>query len=187
MGGVFNPVHMAHLIAAEEVRGQLQLDKVLFIPSANPPHKNAADIAPAEQRLDMVSLAVKGNKFFEVSDIEILRSGKSYTVDTLIALNEKYNDAKFYLIIGIDQLIEFHAWKGPETILTLAEIIAINRPGYSETEIKNDYRKKVTHLQIPDIEISGSSIRQRIKENKSIKYLVPEAVERYITENNLYK
>lgn len=191
LGGVFNPVHTAHLIAAEEVREQLQLDKILFIPSANPPHKDSDELIDAEKRLKMVTLAVSGNKHFEVSDIEITTQGnaKSYTIDTLTALKEKYGNehVKFCLIIGMDQLIELHTWKDPEKLFTLSEVVVINRPGYSAQEIQNDFSKKVTFVTVPNLEISSSHIRRRVKENKSIKYLVPEAVEKFITENNLYK
>jgi nicotinate-nucleotide adenylyltransferase len=191
LGGVFNPVHMAHLIAAEQVRDKLKLDKILFIPSSNPPHKRPVGLIDAKKRMEMVLLAVKGNKYFEVSDIEISVKGsaKSYTADTLAALkeNHKAEDVKFYMIIGMDQLIELHTWKEPEKILQLSEVVVINRPGYNESEIRNDFGKKVTYVNIPDMDISASNIRQRIKEKKSIKYLVPEAVENFITENNLYK
>jgi nicotinate-nucleotide adenylyltransferase len=191
LGGIFNPPHTAHLIAAEEVRTRLELDKIMFIPAANPPHKDAAGIVDADARVKMVTLAVAGNEYFEVSDIEIKLSGegKSYTVNTLGALVEQYKNeqVKFYLIIGMDQLIALNSWKEPEKLFTLSEVVVINRPWYEKEKIQNQYSERVTYIKIPYVEISSSTIRNRVKENKSIKYLVPEAVEKFIIENNLYK
>jgi nicotinate-nucleotide adenylyltransferase len=190
-GGIFNPVHTAHLIAAEEVREQMHLDKVLFIPSANPPHKNTDELADTEKRLTMVRLAISGNEDFEESEIEIKNTGnaKSYTVDTLAALREIYcnEQVKFYLIIGMDQLIDLHKWKDPGKLFMLSEVIVINRPGFLVQDVKNEYGSRVTYVPVPSIDISSSEIRSRIRENKSIKYLVPEKVEEFIKENNLYK
>ncbi|MCI0715284.1 MAG: nicotinate-nucleotide adenylyltransferase [Chlorobi bacterium] len=189
-GGIFNPVHTAHLIAAEEVREQMHLDIVLFIPSANPPHKDSGELIESEKRLKMVELAVSGNKNFEASDIEIKNpgKGKSYTVDTLTALREKYKNeqVKFYLIIGMDQLIDLHTWKDPGKLFALSEVVVINRPGFLVQDVKNEFGREVTYVPVPSVDISSSVIRHRIKENKSIKYLVPEKVEKFILENNLY-
>ena len=124
-GGAFNPVHIAHLIIAEDVRQQMHLDKVLFIPYAKPPHKDYDDLADAEARLHMIRLAISDNPFFEASDMEIKRGLNSvtYTVDTLIELREHYNNeqVKLYLIIGIDNLIDLHTWKDPGKLFLLSE------------------------------------------------------------------
>ncbi len=188
LGGVFNPVHTAHLIAAEEVRQQLNLDRILFIPAANPPHKNTEGLTAAEKRFEMVRLAVSGNTYFEASDIEIKMTPnvKSYTVDTLAAFKEKYKNDEFYLIIGMDQFKELHTWKEPQKLFRLSKVVVINRPGFTE-DMQNEFSKLVTFVKIPYMEISSSTIRERIKENKSIRYLVPEKVEEFIIENNLYK
>lgn len=190
-GGTFNPVHSAHLIAAEEVRQQMHLDKVLFVPSGVPPLKEVSELAGIEDRVEMVRLAIEGNEHFELCDIEAKApaGAKTYTVDTLLALRERYKDedVKLYLIVGMDQLIELDRWKDPGKLFMLSEVVAINRPGYLVQQIENEYSRQVVYVPIPSIEISSSDIRFRIKENRSIKYLVPETVEKYITENQLYK
>lgn len=189
-GGAFNPIHTAHLILAEDVREQMHLDKVIFIPYANPPHKNPDKLLGAEIRLKLINAAIHNNKCFESSDIEIIkgRSSKTYTVDTLMQLHDVYkNDqAKFYLIIGMDNLIELHTWKDPGKLFRLAEVIVLNRPGFLIQDVKNEYYNQVTFIPAPNIDISSSDIRNRVKEKRTIKYLVPEAVEKEIIERNLY-
>lgn len=190
-GGTFNPVHNAHLIAAEDVKEQMSLDEILFIPSANPPHKTGGDLTDSAHRIHMLKLAVSGNSSFKVSDIELRNShkGKSYTVETLIALRDEYKEeqVKFYLIIGLDQLIDLHKWKDPGKLFLLSEVIAVNRPGYTAGQIENDYSGRVIYVPILSVDISSTEIRNRIIENRSIRYLVPAEVENYIKENNLYK
>ena len=189
-GGVFNPVHLAHLIMAEDVRQQVHLDKVIFIPSANPPHKNMEELIDANARLDMINLAIEGNDYFESSDIEIQNAklSKNYTVNTLLKLREKYKDdnVKLYLIIGMDNLIRLHTWKDPGKLFMLSEVIVMNRPGYLISDVKNEYSNRVLYVPAPDINISATDIRHKIMEKKSIRYLVPDSVEKYILENKLY-
>lgn len=189
-GGAFNPVHTAHLIIAEDVRQQMHLDKVLFIPYAKPPHKEHDDLAAAETRLHMINLAISDNPFFEASDMEIKRGKNSltYTVDTLLELREQYKKehVKLYLIIGIDNLIDLHTWKDPDKLFLLSEVLVLNRPGYLIQNVQNDYSRQVTFVPAPNIDISATDIRHKIRENKSIKYLVPKAVEEFIKNNKLY-
>jgi nicotinate-nucleotide adenylyltransferase len=190
-GGAFNPVHLAHLIIAEDVRQQMHLDKVLFIPYANPPHKEARGLADAEHRINMIKLAIADNPYFEYCDIEIEKgtSEKSYTVDTLMELRQKYinDNVALYLIIGMDNLVELHTWKDPGKLFFLSQVLVLNRPGYLIHDVKHEYDRKSTLIPAPDIGISSTDIRHKINENKSIKYLVPEAVEKYIIGNKLYK
>jgi len=190
-GGTFNPVHTAHLILAEYVREQVHLEKVLFIPSANPPHKDHNNLVDAAMRLEMIRLATEGNPNFEPSDIEIRNSqhSKSYTVDTLLALREKYEpeSAKLYLIIGMDNLAELHTWKEPGKLFSLAEVVVISRPGFYMQEVKNDFSGQVTYIPGIMLDISSTDIRERVCGGRSIKYLVPEKVEQFIYKNNLYK
>ena len=190
-GGTFNPVHIAHLIAAEEVKQQMHLNKVLFIPSADPPHKDGASIVAADKRMEMLNLAIKGNPSFESSDIELKLSenSKSYTVNTLMALRELHKDepVKFYLIIGMDQLIELHTWKDPGKLFVLSEVVVMNRPGYFAHEAVNDFAGRVHYVPIPSMEISSTDIRHRINEMRPITYMVGAKVENYIIKNNLYK
>jgi nicotinate-nucleotide adenylyltransferase len=189
-GGVFDPVHLAHLIMAENVRQHMSLDKVIFIPSGTPPFKNSEHILDAKIRLHLVNLSIKGNQYFESSDIEIndINPNKSYTVNTLVKLHEKYKDeqVKLYLIIGVDNLIEMNKWKEPGKIFMLSEVVVINRPGYIINDVKNEYRNRVSYIPAPNIDISSTDIRHKIRENKSIKYLVPDEAEKYILEKKLY-
>jgi nicotinate-nucleotide adenylyltransferase len=190
-GGTFNPVHIAHLIAAEEVKQQMHLNKVIFIPSADPPHKDGHSLVKAHKRLEMLNLAIKDNPSFESSDIEIRISenSKSYTVNTLMALRELHKDepVKFFLIIGMDQLIELHTWRDPGKLFVLSEVVVINRPGYFAHEVANDFSGRVHYLPIPSMEISSTDIRHRINELRPIRYMVGAEVEKYIIKNNLYK
>jgi nicotinate-nucleotide adenylyltransferase len=189
-GGAFNPVHFAHLIIAEDVRQQMHLDKILFVPYANPPHKNTNDLLDSAHRVNMLKLAIEENSYFELSDIELKngQNSKTYTVDTLLKLKELYkkDTIKLYLIIGLDNLIELHTWKDPGKLFLLSEVIVLNRPGYVVQNVENEYGRRVVYVPAPNIDISSSDIRYKIKEKKSIKYLVPAKVENYIYENNLY-
>ncbi len=189
-GGAFNPIHIAHLIIAEDVRQQMHLDKVLFIPYAKPPHKDHDELIDAETRLHLIKLAISDNPYFEASDIEIKRGKNSitYTVDTLMELRETYKSeqVKFYLIIGIDNLIELHTWKDPGKLFLLAEVVVLNRPGFLIQNVDNDYNRQVIFVPAPNLDISATDIRHKIKENKSIKYLVPKQVEEFIKNNKLY-
>lgn len=184
LGGTFSPPHIAHSIIADSVREQLNLDKIIFIPSGNPPLKKSI---PAHHRFEMAKLAFGSDKNFTVSDIEIQNQDeKSFTVDTLQKLNEIYhNDALLYLIIGIDKLIELPKWKEPEKLFDLGKVIVLNRPGYfGDNSIR--FYDKVNFVNVPFLEISSSMIREKINKGDSIKYLVTEDVENYIVRNNLY-
>ncbi len=187
-GGTFNPPHYGHLIVAEFIREEARLDKIIFIPCSIPPHKQndeyLSQIASPEHRFEMVRLAINGNKFFEVSDIEIKRGGVSYTIDTVNYFASNFPEEKFYLLIGADQFAEFHTWKKPEEIVKKVNLIVFNRPGFVIPQ--TEFSKFATFITIPNIEISASTIRKRIKLGKSIKYLVPPAVEEYILTNRLY-
>lgn len=186
-GGTFNPPHIAHSIVADNVRQQLNLDKIIFIPSGNPPLKESI---PAEQRLAMAKLAFGNDRNFEVSEIEIEDAGdKSYTVDTLRKLKKKYEntETELYLIIGMDNLIDLPNWKDPEKLFELAKIIVINRPENNKDDARKDLREKAVFVDVPDLEISSRIIRRNISEGKSVKYLVCDAVEEYIEKNGLYK
>ena len=188
-GGTFNPPHIGHSIFAENVREQLHLDKIIFIPSGNPPLKKGIEIIEAKHRLRMAEIAFERDENFEVSNIEIKNtSEKSYTINTLIKLKELYqaDSVKLFLILGIDNLISFPEWKEPEKLFSLSEVIIINRPGYFIKDAVPEYTKKVKFLDVPNLDISSSMIRDYIAHKKSIKYLVLPEVEKYIKDNNLY-
>ncbi|CUS78778.1 nicotinate-nucleotide adenylyltransferase [Candidatus Kryptonium thompsonii] len=188
-GGTFNPPHIGHLIVAEFIREEANLDKIIFIPCASPPHKQSPEylsqMASSQHRFEMVKIAIKGNPFFEVSDIEIKRGGISYTVETVSYLVEKFPKYDFYLLIGADQFEEFHTWRDPDEIVKKVHLLVFNRYGYVIPESKfSPFAKFIT---IPNIDISASAIRERVRAGKSIRYLVPSEVEEYIYANGLYK
>lgn len=184
-GGTFNPPHIAHSITAECICEELMLDRMIFMPSANPPLKKSI---PSVHRLALAMLAFGGNDKFDVSDVEFRNPDeKSYTVNTLKILKEDYKGeaVKFHLILGIDKLIELPKWKDPEKLFELSEVIVMNRPGYTR-ERTNEFFDKVKFIQIPHLEISSTMIRDRVREGKSIRYFVNDDVREYIEENNLY-
>jgi len=186
-GGTFNPPHMGHLIALESVRDQLRFDEVLFVPSCQPPNKPHSLLAPGHDRYEMTCLAVRGNTSFKVSDIELRREGTTYTVDTLRHLANERAQSEMYFIMGADNYAEFETWKDPEEILTYADVVVMSRPGWDAAPGKNKFARSVHFLHVPLIGISGTDVRRRIKLGRSIRYLVPRAVEDYISQRNLYK
>jgi nicotinate-nucleotide adenylyltransferase len=184
-GGTFDPPHMGHLIVAEHVREELGLDRIVFIPCSIPPHKQENDITSGPQRMEMVRLATRGNPAFDVSDVELVRGGVSYTVDTLIDLTKQQPDRKLYFLVGMDNIGDFHTWREPQRILELAMIVVMKRPGYElpgEMPIPD-----ALVCEVPDVEISSRVIRERVREGKSVRHLVPDAVHSFIVAENLYK
>ncbi len=185
-GGTFNPPHMAHLMAAEGVRDQLKLDKVLFVPAAIPPHKQKENIVPVKHRLEMVRLAIRGNRYFEISDVELHRKGPSYTIDTVREMRRSYPDDELLFIMGIDLLTEFDTWKEPDMILEECRLVAMNRPGFDLAVIDKDLLMRVELVNVPSVDISSTNIRRRVKSGRSIRYLVTQDVEEYIHRNSIY-
>ncbi|EPR09265.1 nicotinic acid mononucleotide adenylyltransferase [Ruminiclostridium papyrosolvens C7] len=193
-GGTFDPVHVGHLAVAELVREEFGLDRVLFIPSGKPPHKDLTSVTDPIHRLNMVQCAVSTNPNFEAVSIEVERRGYTYTVDTLKQLHELYpKGTEFYYIIGADVVMDLLKWKSTEEVFTLTRFIALMRPGFQDEEfktrltyLKSEYDVNITGFEAPLIEISSTFIRDRIKNGKSVKYFITEPVEGYIKENNLY-
>ena len=183
LGGTFNPVHIGHLILAEEAREKLGLDKVIFVPSFLPPHKDNSDIAKATDRLSMIKLAIKTNKYFLVSDTEIKRNGRSYTIDTIKEFKERFRTDDLYFIIGSDLLKYLDEWKDLNEIIKLVRFIVATRPGFPLEKIPS----YIDTLPIRAVDISAFEIRECVKENKSFHYLVPEGVFNYINKRALYK
>lgn len=187
LGGTFDPVHIGHLIVAEEIRVRCNLQKILFIPSAHPPHKAAREITPPQLRWEMVCLAIQDNPYFEASAIEIERTGLSYTVDTLAQLRGIWDQkAQMSLIIGTDEAIDVPTWKQPERVFDLSAVLVANRPGFDINTIELRWRKMMKFVRVPQIEVSSTAIRRRIVEGKSIRYLVPRPVEEFIRDRGLY-
>lgn len=208
-GGTFDPVHFGHLRAAEEIREILDLEKIYFVPTSSPPHKTTTQAASTDERLKMLELALNDNDFFLVSDVEIKRGGKSYTIDTLRYFSDAFPLIDIYFIAGSDLFSEIRTWKAYKEIFQLSNFAVIQRPGFRlefpemlPLEIRNDFRyhksysnltlyinKKSTILslvQIDGLEISSTKIRDLVRKFKSIKYLVPSSVEAYISENGIY-
>ena len=190
-GGTFDPIHMGHLVVAEDARAALELDKVLFIPAGEPWFKSYRQITESHHRLAMVRLAVEDNPDFAVSDIEVRRSGPSYTVDTLAELHDQYADAEFTVILGLDALREIDRWYQPRRVFEMASVVGMARPGTSldPSVLNAAIPGASSRMRLVDstlIDISGTDIRQRVTAGRSIRYRVPAAVERYVYENRLY-
>ncbi|MDZ7316735.1 MAG: nicotinate-nucleotide adenylyltransferase [candidate division KSB1 bacterium] len=188
-GGTFDPIHIAHLIIAEAARDDLNLDRVIFVPSYLPPHKPNRNISPAEIRLEMVRRAVAGNSAFFASDYEIRRQNISYTVETLryFATQWQIDRERLFLIIGQDNLKDFDKWKEPEEIVRLASLAVAARAEQNSTLPVVLDKAVIRYLNSPLLNISASAIRDRIRNGKSIRYWVPAAVEEIICENGLYR
>lgn len=189
MGGTFDPIHVGHLMIAEAVWDEYDLEKVIFIPSANPPHKHDV-MTSAKHRFNMTLLATCSNPHFEVSTIEMDRVGPSYTIDTIKALKKMYgDDTDFYFIIGADCIHELPTWHKIDELLKICKFIATKRPSYEfdlsiiEKEF-SDYNIQL--LETPELEISSTDIRQRIKKGYSIQYITTEQVQQYIRKEELY-
>ena len=190
MGGTFNPIHQGHLVAAEFIWDKFKLEEVLFVPSGKPPHKGNNEIASPENRWMMTVLATASNEHFSVSSIEIERRGESYTRDTVLQLRQIYGEGtECFFITGADAIAEISTWHKTEDLPRLAKFIAVSRPGYKLDIKKIDplFQKCTYLVEVPALAISSTQIRERIKKEQTIKYLVPEVVEKYIYKNNLYR
>lgn len=208
-GGTFDPVHIGHLRAAEEIRESFGLEKVFFIPSALPPHKQSSHVTPPEHRLEMLRLAVDSNAHFDISDYETKTQSTSYTIETLRYMTEAHPDRNYYFIVGHELFTEIETWKNYRELFTLSNFIVMTRPGFSNNEsdelplaLKTDFsyanreenvriyinnnNKTIAFTHIRGFEISSTEVRHLVEAGKSIKYLVPEQVEDYIASNELY-
>jgi len=189
MGGTFNPIHHGHLVTAEVIRDEFKLDKVIFVPSGKPPHKDNNKIASPDHRWMMTVLATITNKYFSVSSMEVKKKGESYTRDTILELKKIYGETtNCYFITGADAIAEISTWHKVGDLPKLAKFIAVSRPGYKLdiNKIDSQFRKCTYLIEVPALAISSTEIRKRIKRGQSIKYLLPETVENYIYKNNLY-
>lgn len=195
MGGTFDPIHIGHLVIAEEVRSRFKLDKVIFVPAGNPPHKELGAVTDANHRYIMTLLATMTNPNFEVSSIEIDREGITYTIDTISAFKKKFTDnVSLYFITGADAIMELDTWKDTKKLLSLCEFIAVSRPGFKSSkmekvirELEKKYNSVIHMLEVPALKVSSTDIRNRIREGRPVKYLLPESVEYYIQKNRLYR
>jgi nicotinate-nucleotide adenylyltransferase len=206
-GGTFNPIHLGHLRCAEEVRETQKLDRVLFVPTSSPPHKQPSQLAPAQHRLVMVRRAIAGNPAFRASAIEIERPGHSYSVDTLEALRRAQPRVRFAFILGIDAFKEISTWRDYRRIFSLCDLIVTSRPDHraatltaclpvaarrefcylrKRNVLEHQSGHRIIFQPITDFAISASDVRRRVARGHSIRYLVPPSTERYITQRCLY-
>ena len=185
LGGTFNPIHVGHLVAAQVAQEEMRLDQVIFVPSFLPPHKTEKNLASAADRLAMVRLAIRDNPKFTVSDFEIKKGGKSYSIDTVRFFRKKFpQSSTLFFIIGADELNALKGWKDINELVNLVSFIAVNRPGY-----KPAGRKLIKHesVEMPAIDLSSSLIRNRAAAGKSTRFLVPDRVALYIEKAGLYQ
>ncbi len=192
LGGTFDPIHLGHLIIAEETRDRLDLEEVCFVPARDPWMKAGQPLTSGHDRLSMARLAVEDNPFFQVSTLELERPGPSYTVDTLRELQKEYGpEAQLFFILGSDAFVRFDEWKDPEGILGLATLVVVDRPGATASEEAIAHQVgnagSVERVRGVHLEISAKDIRRRVAEGASIRYLAPEPVERYIYARGLYR
>lgn len=193
LGGTFDPIHYGHLVAGEEARRALGLERVLFVPAARPPHKQDYRVSPPDQRVAMVKLAIGDNPYFELSTVELDRSGFSYTVDTIALVQRQLGpEAELYFILGEDALADLPTWHQPERLLQVCQLVAVNRPGYHSFSLRlldrqlPGVERRVHPVRIPELAIWSTELRARVGSGLSIRYLLPNAVHDYIYEHGLY-
>lgn len=195
MGGTFDPIHYGHLVAAEAARSEFDLERVIFIPAGRPPHKQSKTITDPEHRYRMTVLATSSNCRFEVSRLEVDKSGLTYTYDTIKDLKRLYGeDCVIYFITGADAVLELLTWYKIHELLALCKFIAVTRQGFNKQELEQNieeisskYGGDIIYIEMPLLAISSTDIKKRLRNGKPIKYLLPEAVEDYIEENGLYR
>jgi nicotinate-nucleotide adenylyltransferase len=193
-GGSFDPVHMGHLTIAQDAVEQLELNRLIFVPAAVPPHKQGKTLVEGRHRFEMLQLATEANLSFEVSDMELQRGGISYTFDTMTQIQFEHPGAELFFIVGLDSLVELHLWKNIEQLLELCTVVPFARGGEDpariaeQIQLSNGWKTKLLGrlIRIHEIEISASEVRMRLAEGLSIRYLVPPEVEMYIAEHHLY-
>jgi len=214
LGGSFNPVHNGHLAIARQTREALELDQILFIPTSQPPHKPNASLAPAQDRYEMARLAIASDPSFAISDVEIRRPGKSYSIDTIRLLQQEYGaQTQLFFLIGLDAFLDFPSWRDPQTLLELCQFVVLSRPGLSFRSLSTvpllppiPYpsladldagrisrieaplgKQRLTYLKLPPCPVSASDIRSRIRQGFTVANLLPPLVESYILQHHLYQ
>ena len=191
-GGTFDPIHIGHLVVAEEARYKLGLDKVVFLPAGLPWFKNDRLITDGRKRLEMIKLGIKDNPNFEVSDIELNRDGPTYSVESIPALREQHGGAELYFLLGMDALKDIYKWEQPGRIIEMCRVVGLTRPGHMDidwAEIDSSIpgaSQKIQTIEVSRIEVSSSDIRMMVANDMSIRFLVPDAVISYIAKHGLY-
>jgi nicotinate-nucleotide adenylyltransferase len=193
IGGTFDPIHYGHLAAAEEARVKVELERVVFVVAGVPPHKLDEEVTPVEHRLAMVELGIQSNPCFELSRVDVDRPGPSYTVDTISILQERFGEeTELFFVMGLDSLVELPTWHEPHRLVQLCRLVAVSRPGFDvdlaglESEVPG-LSSRLEIIDMPEVDISSTDLQRRVRDGLPIKYQVPEQVERYIREFQLYK
>jgi len=191
-GGTFDPLHLGHLVVAQDVAERLSLDGLLFLVAGLPPHKRGEVLSPPSLRVEMARAAVAGNPLFNVSEVELDREGPTYTVDTLRHFRVVHPDAEIFFLLGADQLAEFHEWQEPEGIAALVTLVVVGRDGVGPDQLPpvalgSGGELNFISLDVTRVDISSSEVRARVREGLSIRYLVPEEVRRIIETHRLYR
>ncbi|PWH18923.1 MAG: nicotinic acid mononucleotide adenylyltransferase [Ardenticatenia bacterium] len=194
LGGTFDPIHFGHLLAAETAREQLRLDRVVFAPAAQPPHKQGQPISPIEHRVAMVWLAIVNNLYFLLSLVDVERPGPHYTLDTVRLLRAEYaiDAEETYLVIGADSLTQLPTWHEPRQLIRLCRLAVVTRPHHlvDMAALEHDLpgiTERVDWVEMPALDIASSDLQRRVRAGRSIRYQAPEAVMRYIAEHCLYR
>jgi nicotinate-nucleotide adenylyltransferase len=193
-GGTFDPIHNGHLHIAYEALYNLNLDGVIFMPSGSPPHKTDKVITDAQIRYTLINEVIENEKKFEISDYEISKEGLSYTYETLRHFNELEPNTQWYFITGVDCLMNLYTWKNIDDILNSCIFVVFSRDGYNKEEIliqkkevENRYKKEIIFLELPILDISSTSIREKIKDGRNVSYLLPEKAKILIQNMNIYR
>lgn len=197
LGGTFDPIHLGHLIVAQEVVSTLRLDQLFFLPAGDPPHKRNRSVTPAQHRVAMVKRAIANNPAFALSLVDVARAGPSFTVETLGLLHQEWGpETAIYFVIGWDMLDELLTWHDPPGVVRQVDtLVAVHRPGYT---LDADYlaqlgralpglEEKLVRVETPQVALSSTELRERVAQGRPIRYQVPDAVERYIRAENLYR
>lgn len=194
MGGTFNPIHLAHLYIAYEAKEELNLDKIIFMVAGNPPHKKESKVIDSKYRYNMVQKAIEGYEGFEISDYEIKKNGYSYTYETLQYLKKQDDNVEVFFIAGADSLMDIEKWSNTDLVLNNCTFVAFNRGEHNKSileeqkyKLEKKYNAKIVILNVIDMDISSSMIRERIANGKRVDFFLPEEVKKYISENKLYR
>jgi len=186
-GGTFDPPHLGHLALAEWARDALRLDRVVFMPAGDPPHKRGRALSPVSARVAMTRLAIRGHRGFEVSRLEADRRGPSFTVETLRALRDQQPGVRWFLLMGEDSLADLATWHEPAAIVRLATPVVAARPGARARRAARAFGRRVVWLDNPGLEVSSSVVRARARLGRSIRFLVPDAVANYVARTGIYR
>ncbi|EGT3614975.1 nicotinate-nucleotide adenylyltransferase [Clostridium perfringens] len=194
IGGTFDPIHIGHIYIAYEAYKELELDEVIFMPAGNPPHKRNKDITDEIIRYEMVKKAINPYSFFSISNYEIEKQGLSFTYETLRYLNESFGEVELYFITGADCLVNLNSWKNISDIFKFSNLVVFNRPGFNKNdllkrkkEFEKEYCTNIVYLDLLNIEISSTFIRERVANSLEVKFFLPPGVMDIINKNNLYR